>query len=670
MRRGGDCVELWRSRSGWRSPCAPKQQERLAAEVEALEEEERRAATAFHAALQAYAHAHHAALHAAHHHRRLLLAPALHHEPQQQTHQHQQPAPPSRTPPLLLLPPSSAQEPPSLASAAITTKGALFRTTLLAHTLAQSSGEDSGLSHDILTWELKREEIKTLDEAALGKGAFGTVSKGILRGKPVAVKKIHIGLRRDGQIDERTSEVLEDFRNECAVMSKLLHPNVLLLMGVCIDQEVDELLMVTELMENGSDCALGLNYLHLNKPNPILHLDLKTANLLVDANFVTKVADFGLAKVYGLKDRKGVGGTPYYMSPEVLDGEDFDSKSDVYAFAIILWELITQKIPYSDEKLRSGPAGLAQLYSHIPGDCPPKLRRLVEQCWAPDPAARPSFQDILDSRILDEVVLDETISEANSLARTFWKECFCVKGELLYAVEWKQFARVLAQWCEIGVDVEKDIYWKALRMVLVPENEDVVTLERFSAILEWFGPFAKGKKLLQNVVSTIKIKGFYGDATSDQMGIVFAGKSVGTYLIRFSAQHPGFFTITTLTSRDNLQNYRVSHAPGKAYWLTEDKSFPSLRKLVKHYKAELSLKTPFTGSKYSQLLVQIEEGERVNLYSNFSTTTAASAATTPVPLKKEKKEKKEKKGAGAKKKHPPRHAAAVPSDGGYAQPHL
>jgi hypothetical protein len=71
--------------------------------------------------------------------------------------------------------------------------------------------------------------------------------------------------------------------------------------------------------------------------------------------------------------------------------------------------------------------------------------------------------------------------------------------------------------------------------------------------------------------------------------------------------------------------------------------------------------------------VQIEEGERVNLYSNFSTTTGASAATTPsvpVPLKKEKKEKREKKGAGAKKKHPARHAAAVPSDGGYVQPHL
>jgi hypothetical protein len=159
-------------------------------------------------------------------------------------------------------------------------------------------------------------------------------------------------------------------------------------------------------------------------------------------------------------------------------------------------------------------------------------------------------------------------------------------------------------------------------------------------------------------------------------------------------------THTHTLIRHALVTNARSHAPGKAYWLTEDKSFPSLRKLVKHYKAELGLKvpfpprpihtragcpespdtplawpphdhqTPFTGSKYSQLLVQIEEGERVNLYSNFSTTTAASAATTPVPLKKEKKEKKEKKGAGAKKKHPPRHAAAVPSDGGYAQPHL
>lgn len=158
------------------------------------------------------------------------------------------------------------------------------------------------------------------------------------------------------------------------------------------------------------------------------------------------------------------------------------------------------------------------------------------------------------------MILDETISEANSPAREFWKEFFCSKvlllcrgwrwrqtllpyydstldlqGELLYTVEWEHFARAFSQWCELHAEgLDKDIYWRALRMVLIPgsvdtfsflwiyilgavvlllirashikDNENVVTLERFSAILEWFGPLTKGKKFLQNVASTIKIK--------------------------------------------------------------------------------------------------------------------------------------------------------------------
>lgn len=137
----------------------------------------------------------------------------------------------------------------------------------------------------------------------------------MVRGKPVAVKVLPIALGKGGEVDEHAEAVLNDFRNECAVMrysrlysllrtetriyelyccSKLLHPNVLLLMGVCIDKEANELLMVTELMEQGSvfdilhrrnvkisfaqkmriakDCALGMNYLHLNRPSPILYV--------------------------------------------------------------------------------------------------------------------------------------------------------------------------------------------------------------------------------------------------------------------------------------------------------------------------------------------------------------------------------------------------------------
>jgi hypothetical protein len=78
--------------------------------------------------------------------------------------------------------------------------------------------------------------------------------------------------------------------------------------------------------------------------------------------------------------------------------------------------------------------------------------------------------------------------------------------------------------------------------------------------------------------------------------------------------------------------------------------------------------TPFTGSKYSQLLLQIEEGERVNLYSNFSTTTTTTTTAAALPQKKERKEKKEKK-TGFKKKHPPAKHTATVLDAGYAQPH-
>jgi serine/threonine protein kinase len=101
-------------------------------------------------------------------------------------------------------------------------------------------------------------------------------------------------------------------------------------------------------------------------------------------------ADFGMSKVYGLKDTKSVGGTPFYMSPEALNEHPPDAKSDVYAycsshthththmhtrliwrwpgsrrFAIILWELVTQKVPYTDEKFRTDALGLAQLYCHV-----------------------------------------------------------------------------------------------------------------------------------------------------------------------------------------------------------------------------------------------------------------------------------------------------------------
>ncbi len=123
--------------------------------------------------------------------------------------------------------------------------------------------------------------------------------------------------------------------------------------------------------------------------------------------------DFGVSKVYNAKEQKGALGTPIYMAPEVLGDDPYGPPADVYSFGVLLWELVICQVPYADQCFRSGASGLLQIYQHVieeqrrpplppPHICPLPLAQLIEDCWQADPALRPSFQQILDSHILDQ----------------------------------------------------------------------------------------------------------------------------------------------------------------------------------------------------------------------------------------------------------------------------
>eukprot|EP01018_Ginkgo_biloba_P013382 Gb_10076 [translate_table: standard] len=151
-------------------------------------------------------------------------------------------------------------------------------------------------------------------------------------------------------------------------MKKLRHPNVLLFMGAVASPE--RLCIVTEFLPRGSlfrlfqrntpgmdwrrrarmalDIARGINYLHHCHP-PIVHRDLKSSNLLVDKNWTVKVGDFGLSRLRHATflTAKSGKGTPQWMAPEVLRNEPSNEKSDIYSFGVILWELATEKVPWS-----------------------------------------------------------------------------------------------------------------------------------------------------------------------------------------------------------------------------------------------------------------------------------------------------------------------------------
>ena len=165
-----------------------------------------------------------------------------------------------------------------------------------------------------------------------------------------------------------------------------------------------------------ADCVRGMIYLHTRYP-PVLHRDLKSANLLVTDNWKLKVTDFNLSKVMQDSSRSTSlqAMNPRWLAPEVLDGKSAGLESDVFAFGVVLWELLTWDLPWGT----SNPWGIVGQISAgnrlaipprdaLPGPNSgawPQLDlyiALMEKCWAQEPEARPTFDEIMaDLRVID-----------------------------------------------------------------------------------------------------------------------------------------------------------------------------------------------------------------------------------------------------------------------------
>jgi serine/threonine protein kinase len=145
--------------------------------------------------------------------------------------------------------------------------------------------------------------------------------------------------------------------------------------------------------------ARGMAYLHSGKP-PVLHRDLKSANLLLDESYTTKVCDFGLSRLKA-QERSMTGncGTVQWMAPEVLANMSYNEKADIFSYGIILWELLSRECPY--DGMTPIQCALAVLNRdkrpEIPKWCPPGFHALIKACVKKDPEQRPSFEQILEA---------------------------------------------------------------------------------------------------------------------------------------------------------------------------------------------------------------------------------------------------------------------------------
>jgi len=146
-----------------------------------------------------------------------------------------------------------------------------------------------------------------------------------------------------------------------------------------------------------SGAAQGMAYLHSGDP-PVLHRDLKSANLLLTESYTAKVCDFGLSRLKS-QERSMTGncGTVQWMAPEVLANMKYNEKADIYSFGIICWELLSRECPY--DGMSAIQCALAVLNRDkrpdIPKWCPPPFQALIRSCIKKDPNERPTFEQII-----------------------------------------------------------------------------------------------------------------------------------------------------------------------------------------------------------------------------------------------------------------------------------
>ncbi|XP_068182109.1 tyrosine-protein kinase BTK isoform X2 [Antennarius striatus] len=262
----------------------------------------------------------------------------------------------------------------------------------------------AGLGYDM--WEIDPRDLTFIKE--LGNGQFGVVQYGKWQGQhDVAIKKI-----KEGSMSE------DDFIDEAKIMMKLCHENLVQLYGVCTKQR--PIYIVTEYLSNGcllvylreglkqapstvqllemcKDVTEGMAYLESKQ---YIHRDLAARNCLVDSNGTVKVTDFGLSR-YVLDDEyTSSAGSKFpvrWSPPEVLLYCKFSSKSDIWAYGVLMWEMYTLgQLPYerlnNTEIVAQVSRGL-RLYR--PKMANEKVYSIMTSCWLEKAEERPTFEELV-----------------------------------------------------------------------------------------------------------------------------------------------------------------------------------------------------------------------------------------------------------------------------------
>ena len=251
-------------------------------------------------------------------------------------------------------------------------------------------------------WLISRHEI-TLTQHELGNGGWGRVVQATLRNEQVAAKCLHHQIISEYNV--------QHFVREMQISSKRHHPNLLRFLGATLEGDP---IILTELMDTNlydairhhelkdhqiilllQDIASAINYLHNLSPEPIIHRDISSSNVLLNgpvrSKWIVKLSDFGSANfLWHTSEQSRAPGNPTYAAPEVLSPHSHSEKMDVYSFGVLLFEICSGQAPslqLRNEVLPTAAAVWPEPYRHfVP---------LIVSCTRDNKDERPTMSDVL-----------------------------------------------------------------------------------------------------------------------------------------------------------------------------------------------------------------------------------------------------------------------------------
>nr|XP_004509294.1 serine/threonine-protein kinase STY13-like [Cicer arietinum] len=264
---------------------------------------------------------------------------------------------------------------------------------------------------------------KLIIDKFVGEGSHFILYKGWYRLDPVSIKVMLPKNTLDA-----TYECKAKFQREVNLISRIKHQNIVKFIGACVEPSM---MIITEFLEGGSlqkhleniyprtldleqslsfalDISQAMEYLHAND---IIHRDLKPGNLvLAEDKMHIKLSEFGMAREEICGEMTSEAGTYRYMAPELLSKEPlpkgekkcYDHKADVYSFALVLWGLTKNQIPFKGRsELMAAYAAVRNMRPSV-DEFPNDLLPLLQSCWAENPNLRPEFAEI--TNILTQVL--------------------------------------------------------------------------------------------------------------------------------------------------------------------------------------------------------------------------------------------------------------------------